>query len=82
MTDTKDTDEITITFECHNCGASPCTLTTSDDESDDAIASCKSCKYEHGRLGDIKAKAKELALAKAERMAQDTFDRIKRSWRK
>lgn len=82
MTATKETDDISVTFECQNCGASPCTLTIPDDYTDDSIAKCKSCGFEHGRWGDIKAKARALAQAELKRIVGDTAKRIKRSWGK
>ena len=71
-------DQITITFECLNCGGT--VLELPDDYTDDSIAVCKSCLHPHGTYGDIKAKALELAEQEVLRVAQASFDRIKNAF--
>lgn len=70
-------DKINITFECKNCGASPATLELPDDYTDDDIAKCKSCGFEFGRYGDIKAEAMRAAKAEVSGMVKNAFKGLK-----
>jgi hypothetical protein len=73
------TDQINITFECLDCGGS--ILELPDNPTDDSIAVCKSCRRSHGRYGDIKAKAMELAITEVNRIAKPHIEAIKRAFK-
>ncbi|MNT87690.1 hypothetical protein D3C72_2281390 [compost metagenome] len=64
-------DHIKVTFTCKTCGGT--ILSLPDDHTDDSIASCKACGQEFGRFGDIKAKAREAALADMQGRIRDIF---------
>lgn len=70
-------DQITVTFECRNCGASPATLKLPDNHTDDDIARCEGCDFEFGRYGDIKAEATEAAKAEVTDRIKDAFKGMK-----
>ncbi|MEQ6204238.1 hypothetical protein ABMC88_14450 [Sulfitobacter sp. HNIBRBA2951] len=70
-------DQITVTFECKVCGSSPATLELPDNHTDDDTAKCKSCGFEFGRYGEIKAKAMEAAKSEATDRIKDVFKRMK-----
>lgn len=70
-------DQITVTFECKVCGASPATLELPDNHTDDDTAKCKSCGFEFGCYGDIKAKAMEAAKSEATDRIKDVFKGMK-----
>ena len=72
-----DVDHITFTFKCLDCGGT--VLELPDNATDDSIAVCKSCRRSHGRYGDIKVKAMELAKAESRKIAKPYFDRMRRS---
>lgn len=65
-------DQYTIRFECKTCG--PTLLVLSDGETDDSIASCKSCGQVFGRFADVKAKA-------IDAVRDDAIERIKRMFK-
>ena len=70
-------DQINVTFECKNCGAKPATLEFPDDFTDDDIAKCKSCGFEFGPYGEIKAEAMDMAKAEVSAMVKDAFKGLK-----
>ena len=75
-----DVDHLTFTFKCLDCGGT--VLELPDDATDDSIAVCKACRRSHGRYGDIKAKALDLAghTIGARRSLQWTRTAIAQSW--
>lgn len=73
-------DGITIEFTCTKCGGS--TLTVPDENSDDAIASCKDCGQAFGRWGDIKAKAMDAAFVEAAKVARASMKGIGKGWKR
>ena len=70
-------DQLNITFQCMNCGASPATLELPDNPTDHDIAKCKSCGFQFGKYGDIKAKAMDVAKAEVNMMIEDAFKGLK-----
>ena len=72
-------DQLTVTFECKNCGANPATLELPDNHTDNDIAKCKGCGFEFGTYGDIKAKAMDAAKAEVTGMLKDVF-KGKKGW--
>ena len=68
-------DQIEITFKCLKCGGT--VLSLPDDYTDDSIASCKSCGQEFGTYGEIKAKARDEALAAVTARLNESFKGLK-----
>lgn len=75
--DSSVSDQITVTFECGNCGASPATLELPDNHTEDDTAKCKACGFEFGRYRDIKAKAMGAARAEVSNQIKGVFKGIK-----
>lgn len=73
------TDEIKVTPYCTKCGAS---VIIPDGIADNAILECASCGERFGTIGDAKAKARAEAQSALNRIAQPTFDAIKRMFNK
>ncbi|MEP0323508.1 ECs_2282 family putative zinc-binding protein [Bauldia litoralis] len=71
-------DQITVTFECLDCGGT--VLELPDNPTDDSVAVCKTCGRSHGRYGDIKAKGREMALNEARRITDEHFARITKAF--
>ena len=70
-------DQVSVTFECKNCGAKPATLELPDDYTDDDIAKCKSCGFEFGPYRDVKAQAMDAVKGHVTAMVRDAFKGVK-----